>query len=174
MTETEVDRSALRARLDDVCRLVGTDREAARIAGISVTQLHRYVIGSSEPRVAPVARLARAAEVRLGWLVWGEGQMLSDSRSVTHGLETLIVKDDAMMPELWPGRQVYFDPQARYDRPSLYVISTPDGIAVRAIMRSEGGAALVRCVNARYGEIPLAWDAFETVLKGRVVLLAAE
>ncbi len=186
LTATDADHSALRARLDDVCRLIGTDREAARIAGVSVTQLHRYVTGASEPRVAPVARLARSAGVRLEWLVWGEEPMRQTGESgalpaVTSpptpapaniGLEVVTVKDQAMMPHLWPGQRIYFDPTATYDRPGLYVLGTLDGLAVRDVMRGEGGGAVVRCANATYGPLRMAWEEFTAILKGRVVLMA--
>ncbi|MEA5446755.1 S24 family peptidase [Gammaproteobacteria bacterium AB-CW1] len=60
-----------RQRLESVVRRFPSRRQAARVAGVSVDALARYLKGSNQPGFAPVARLARATGISLDWLAGG-------------------------------------------------------------------------------------------------------
>lgn len=62
------------ARIADAVARLGGKRKAAKAAGISESQLYRYLNGQSIPTWPPMVELARAAGVSLDWLA-----LLSDS-----------------------------------------------------------------------------------------------
>ena len=70
---------ALGKRIAAVADLLGTRRHAAAVAGVSADQLGRYIAGRNQPALAPIARVAAAAGVRLDWLWSGEGPMRQDA-----------------------------------------------------------------------------------------------
>lgn len=66
----------LGARIDAVCRLIGTKKDAANIGGISNDMLHRYVRGEvKQPRFRPLVAMCMAAGVSVEWLATGLGEM---------------------------------------------------------------------------------------------------
>lgn len=62
-------------RINEVSAILGGKKELAKVAGLSESQLHRIVSGESQPRLEPIAAMARAANVSLTWLATGEGPM---------------------------------------------------------------------------------------------------
>jgi hypothetical protein len=59
-------------RLSAVLDLIGSRSKAAEIAERSTDQLAKYSKGSVEPPFLPLARLCRAARVRIQWLAFAE------------------------------------------------------------------------------------------------------
>lgn len=68
----------LGSRISQLIRLVGSDVEAARVAGVSVDTLANYEKLRTAPKIEPLVRLARKAGVSIGWVVSGEGPMRTD------------------------------------------------------------------------------------------------
>lgn len=55
--------------------MVGSRKEAAKAAGVSVASLQRYIAEEVEPTFMAVAALADKTNVRLEWIATGEGEM---------------------------------------------------------------------------------------------------
>lgn len=62
-------------RLALVIARIGTQREAARIAGVTDEQLGRWKTGKSKASFGGIAALAYSADVNLNWLATGKGDM---------------------------------------------------------------------------------------------------
>lgn len=65
-------RVELGRRIRQTAERIGTQAQAAAAAGISLSQLKRYISGESEAAVGAIGELAKAAGVSLHWLVYGE------------------------------------------------------------------------------------------------------
>lgn len=74
--------SELGHRIEAVCKLLGTRKNAALIADISTDQLARYFKGESKPGLEAVAKMCEHAGVSLDWLWSGEGEMLRQRRAM--------------------------------------------------------------------------------------------
>jgi hypothetical protein len=68
-------------RLREVAEAVGTQAEAARLAGVSLTQMQNYLAARSEPRTETLARLAVSSGFSLEWLISGSGPKRSSEAS---------------------------------------------------------------------------------------------
>lgn len=66
----------LGARIARVCKLLGGQERGAQVAGVSLSQMKRYITGRNEPKFVDMARLAIAAGVSIRWLATGDGPML--------------------------------------------------------------------------------------------------
>lgn len=66
-------REAFAERLRLVVAAIGTQAEAAEVAGVSLAQLKNYLSGTSAPGFIAVGRLAVRAHIRLEWILTGEG-----------------------------------------------------------------------------------------------------
>lgn len=88
-TESELLRQSWRksvgGRIDDVCGQIGSQMQAAIVAGVSVSTIQRYIRGEVDPSLEGMMRLAHQAGVSLDWLATGEGPMRSDAPSPTPG-----------------------------------------------------------------------------------------
>lgn len=65
--------SEFTARLEEICRMIGTKKQAAMVAGISEDMMHRYIRGDSKPSLQPMAKLCHHSGKSLDWLVYGHG-----------------------------------------------------------------------------------------------------
>lgn len=65
------DRADLGRRIRTLVQAVGTQAEAARVAGLTTRQLSRMLSGEAAPSLLPIARLAAAAGLSLDWVVGG-------------------------------------------------------------------------------------------------------
>lgn len=72
---SQCDSSGFGERIEELARLLGGKRELARKAGVPEASLYRALSGSTTLKSDHAARLAKAAGVRLEWLVTGEGPM---------------------------------------------------------------------------------------------------
>lgn len=63
----------LGTRIARVADLLGSRKKAAEVAQVSTDQLARYINNTSQPGLAPMARLCVAANVSLDWLATGAG-----------------------------------------------------------------------------------------------------
>lgn len=66
-------------RMRECAELVGSGDELARVTGIPRRTLEYYLSGQSEPKVARVVDIAKAAGVSLSWLASGEGERRPDT-----------------------------------------------------------------------------------------------
>ena len=62
-------------RLRVVADRVGTRREAADIAGVSLDAVIRYLRGENQPTFTAISKLCQAAGVSMHWLATGEGSV---------------------------------------------------------------------------------------------------
>jgi hypothetical protein len=76
-------------RLSMVVELAGGVGPLATQAGISISGLRKYLVGS-EPTRLVLASLSKAAGVRVGWLVTGEGPICKDDSVVMQKARHLI------------------------------------------------------------------------------------
>lgn len=60
--------------------MLGSRKKAAEVAQVSTDQLARYINNTSQPGLAPMARLCTAANVSLDWLATGAGQEPNHTR----------------------------------------------------------------------------------------------
>ena len=58
-------------RIEIACDIAGGKKKLADMAGVSESQLHRYIAGTSQPTISPLVAIALAAGVRLEWLATG-------------------------------------------------------------------------------------------------------
>lgn len=83
MTESELLRQSwlksMGGRIDDVCKKIGSQMQAAIVAGVSVSTIQRYIRGEVDPSLEGMMRIANQAGVSLDWLVSGEGPMRPDA-----------------------------------------------------------------------------------------------
>lgn len=70
----------LAERIRQCAAIVGSGDELARMTGIPRRTLEYYLSGEREPKASRCVQIARAAGVEPGWLVSGEGKMLSNMR----------------------------------------------------------------------------------------------
>ena len=68
-TAVPIQRNRIGTRISEAAKEVGGVGELARMAGISESQLYRYINGTSSPTLEPLAAIARGAGVSLDWLV---------------------------------------------------------------------------------------------------------
>lgn len=73
-SEPEVGSAERVQRLVQIVALLGGNRKAARLSGVPLSTLNGYLAGGGMKLVSAAA-LARAAGVRLEWLVSGQGPM---------------------------------------------------------------------------------------------------
>lgn len=59
-------------RISAICDKVGGKPVLAKMAGVSISQIHRYVSGDSEPKLSAATAIARAGNVTVEWLSSGE------------------------------------------------------------------------------------------------------
>jgi transcriptional regulator with XRE-family HTH domain len=80
-------------------------------AGVSLSQLGRYISGESQPTIEPLVRMAEAAGVNLDWLATGRGSKLKadvalyekyDVETLTEAIETTEVALEAMKRKATP------------------------------------------------------------------------
>ncbi|HEX2882273.1 MAG TPA: helix-turn-helix transcriptional regulator [Polyangiaceae bacterium] len=71
---TPADLAALAARVRETVEAIGTQDEAAEVAGISTRQIKKYVGGEGVPPLPVAAALTRSAGYDLEWLATGLGQ----------------------------------------------------------------------------------------------------
>lgn len=72
-------------RLKQVADSIGTQKDAATLAGVSVSQFARYIKGESEPSFLTIISLCKRANVNVLWLATGEGQMHASGARETAG-----------------------------------------------------------------------------------------
>lgn len=82
--EADQSRAELGQRIGKVAEILGTRVKAAEAAGISTDQLARYILGTGEISLAPVARMAARAGVSLDWIARGIDPMM---RAALHAAE---------------------------------------------------------------------------------------
>jgi transcriptional regulator with XRE-family HTH domain len=70
---TADERSGLGKRIREMVEVVGSNAEAAAVAGISVDQLSRLTAGTSSPSFLAVGRLAERTGFSLNWVMSGRG-----------------------------------------------------------------------------------------------------
>ncbi len=63
--------NSLGGRINSVASRVGGKKNLAKMAGISESQLHRYISEKSQPTIEPLVALAEAACVSVEWLATG-------------------------------------------------------------------------------------------------------
>lgn len=63
-------------RISIVAEVVGGKKTLADMAGISESQLHRYIAGASQPTLAPLIAIADAGGVSFDWLARGRGSAM--------------------------------------------------------------------------------------------------
>lgn len=68
-----VRRDELGTRIDEVSRLIGTRKEAARAGRVSLPTFQRYLSGESRPDADFLIALSTAAGVSFEWLATGKG-----------------------------------------------------------------------------------------------------
>jgi DNA-binding phage protein len=73
-TSSDYDQAALAGRIKEMVDHLGTQVEAARIAGISTRQLRTYMSGESNPTFIVIARLTKASGFNSHYVMTGEGQ----------------------------------------------------------------------------------------------------
>lgn len=72
------ERRALGSRIKSACGRIGTNREAAAVAGVHLSTIEAYVGGRASPSLIAVARLATAAGISLDWIATGRKAAKSD------------------------------------------------------------------------------------------------
>lgn len=82
---TDAERLELAARIRAVTEAVGTQVEAAVVAGVSIGQLKAYVLGNSAPSLVPIGKLCLATGHDLNWVVTGKGRPRLDGARPTVG-----------------------------------------------------------------------------------------
>jgi transcriptional regulator with XRE-family HTH domain len=87
------ERSDLAARLRFLVKRIGTQAEAAKVAGVTPQQLRNLISGKSAPSLQPVANMALHGGVSLDWVVTGQGS--PDRR---WGLERAVAAVEGMRP----------------------------------------------------------------------------
>lgn len=78
------------ARLEECASRVGSKVKLAEQAGISFSQLMRYLNGSSKPTVPRLVALADAAAVTPGWLLSGDEIKIKDSSQLVLGRDVFL------------------------------------------------------------------------------------
>lgn len=76
---TKNDSQAYLLRLREVADRLGTRREAAEHAGVSLDAIIRYLRGENQPSFQAISRLCQAAGISAQWLASGEGPMEIDA-----------------------------------------------------------------------------------------------
>jgi transcriptional regulator with XRE-family HTH domain len=64
--------SGLGARINELATAVGGIKSLADMTGISESQMHRYISGTSEATVSKLAAIAKCGGVSIAWLITGE------------------------------------------------------------------------------------------------------
>jgi hypothetical protein len=70
----DVERQKLAARIELIAKAIGTKAKAAKIANVSVQQLHNITTGKSAPSFSTVAKLSTESGYDLNWVWTGEGE----------------------------------------------------------------------------------------------------
>ncbi len=85
---------SLGKRIAAVADSVGGRRRLAYLAGISESQLYRYLSGQSQPTVVPLILIAQVGGVSLQWLATGEGNMhLSEVDDPPRGVDPKLLEE---------------------------------------------------------------------------------
>lgn len=71
----------LGTRITEVCDLLETRKNAAKAAGVSPDQIHRWMRGENLRNFGSVVKLCGEKGVSLDWLSTGEGPMMRDQRT---------------------------------------------------------------------------------------------
>lgn len=117
--------SSFADRLGRVVRQLGTQQAASTAAGISLSQLKRYISAQSEPPFSVISALAKAARCDLNWLAygtptehrWGWGEKAGE-------LMDYGPADDTALPDNWASIPVF---DAGFSAgPGLQGVSVPD------------------------------------------------
>lgn len=87
MAEQTHFQDRLRVILDQI----GTRREAAEIAGVSLDAVIRYLRGENQPSFAAISRLCEAANVSMHWLATGQGTYETNATTETSSVRGLPV-----------------------------------------------------------------------------------
>lgn len=70
---TAEERAEFAARMRAMVEAIGTQAQAAEVAGVSVRQLKMYLSGESAPAFLPIGRLAERSGFSLHWVMTGHG-----------------------------------------------------------------------------------------------------
>lgn len=68
-----VSSPTIGTRISEVADMVGGKKKLANMAGISESQLHRYIADTSQPTIEPIVSIAKVGRVNLLWLATGDG-----------------------------------------------------------------------------------------------------
>lgn len=87
-------------RVESAAKRIGSLEKAADCAGISVSQLKRYISGKNQPTLVAMANLADGANVNLSWLATGRGVMARGEEAPDQLATTPKVVHEAASPEI--------------------------------------------------------------------------
>lgn len=74
------NESSIGNRIEELAQgFVGGKKRLAAISGVSESQLHRYIAGTSQPTITPLIEIAKALGVRFEWLATGNGSQYETS-----------------------------------------------------------------------------------------------
>jgi phage repressor protein C with HTH and peptisase S24 domain len=97
------EREGLTARLQQAVRDAGGTRAVALLSGVPERSLTRYLAGASEPSALTLAKVARAINVGLDWLVTGSGPARSDDAEGAADGDTVLLPLMNVMAEAGNG-----------------------------------------------------------------------
>jgi phage repressor protein C with HTH and peptisase S24 domain len=75
---SSVSSSTIGTRISEIADEVGGKKRLANMAGVSESQLHRYIADASQPTIEPAVSIAKVGGVNLLWLATGDGPKYPD------------------------------------------------------------------------------------------------